>query len=358
MNRSDLLNLRRLATERLGTATARRSFPFRMLLAILSMMPLTPGTMSAAPPPPRGEPAPVWQTSGSVSFASADGAEVWLIETSGGLAAPKASLVRIGPAGASRVVTWPGYAYGPAADKEYVYLVVGKDIVRVDKRPPHVTKVLQKGEVWPFGVGVEGDYVYFTNQSTEGLDGGPRQGKPGSVARVRKSGDGFERLSGMSARNLVLDPDAGKGNVYFSSNTSVCAIDKRGGAVRTLVADAGQMADLAIDGEWLLYTRTNGVSRCNTKSGKIEPLADGIDIPLFVAAGDGATYAGANFAFQGAGKPPKPAEILRLRPGQAPERLWSGMNRLTTMVWAAGKLYFTVEGVDGNAGTRVMRIDR
>ena len=118
-----------------------------------------------------------------------------------------------------------------------------------------------------------------------------------------------------------------------------------------------QSADLALDGEWLLYTRTNGVSRCNTKSGKIEALADGIDIPLFVAAGDGAAYAGANFAFQGAGKPPKPAEILRLRPGAAPERLWSGMNRLTTMVWAGGKLYFAVEGVDGNAGASVLRID-
>jgi len=82
----------------------------------------------------RTEPALVWKTSGSVTFAAADGATFWLIEASGGLGAPKASLVRIGPAGVSRVVTFPGYAYGPAADKDYVYLVVDKDIVRVDKR--------------------------------------------------------------------------------------------------------------------------------------------------------------------------------------------------------------------------------
>jgi len=64
-----------------------------------------------------------------------------------------------------------------------------------------------------------------------------------------KSGDGFERLSGMSARNLVLDLDAGKGNVYFSSGTACARRASAAGAVRTLVADAGQTADLAIDGE-------------------------------------------------------------------------------------------------------------
>jgi hypothetical protein len=319
----------------------------------MSMMALAAGTTSAAPPS-HTEPALVWKTTGSVTFAAADGADVWLIDASGGLDAPKARLVRIGPGGAEAVATFSGYAYWPAADKDYVYLVVDKDVVRVDKRPPHATKVLRKGEVWPIGVAVEGEYVYFTNQSTEGLDGGPRHAELGSVARMKKSGGGFERLSDKTARNLVVDAD----NVYFSSSTSVCAVSKHGGAVRTLVADAGQTANLALDGEWLVYTRTNGVSRCNTKSGKIEALADGIDIPLFVAARDGAVYVGANFAFQGAGKPPKPAEILRLRPGQAPESLWSGMNRVTAMVLAGGKLYFAVEGVEGTAGASVLRIDR
>lgn len=333
-----------------------------MLLAIISVMPLAPGTSSAAPATVAGEPALVWKTSESVTFASADGAEVWLIEAGGGLDAPKASLVRIGPAGVSRVGAFSGYAYSPAADRDYVYLVVDHDVVRVDKRPPHASKVLRKGEGWPVGVAVEGEHVYFTNQTTEGLDGGPPHGKPGSVARIRKSGGGFERLSGLTARNLVLDA----ANVYFSSETSVCAVSRRGGAVHTLVADAGQTADLAMDGEWLLYTRTNGVSRYNTKSGKTEPLADGIDIPLLVvaengaadngAAGDGAAYLGANFAFQGSGKPPKPAEILRLRPGRAPERVWSGMSRLTTMVLAGGKLYFAVEGLDGSQGTSVLQL--
>jgi len=246
-----------------------------------------------------------------------------------------------------------GYAYSPAADKDYVYLVVDKDVVRVDKRAPYATKILRKGEVWPIGVAVEGEYVYFTNETTEGLDGGPRHGKPGSVAKMKKGGGSVERLSDLTARNLVLDAE----NVYFSSDMRVCAVSKHGGAVRTLVPSAGMTADLALDGEWLFYTRANGVSRFNTKSGKIEALAEDIDIPLFVAAGDGAAYLGANMAFQGAGKPLKPAEILRLRPGAAPERLWSGMNRLTTMVLAGGKLYFTVEG-DIGAGASVMRMDR
>src|SRR5258708_34985527 len=98
--------------------TSRRLFRFRMLLAVLSMTHLAGRTMSA-------EPAPVmWKTSGSVTFASADGADVWLIEASGGLEAPKASPVRLRPSGATRGVTVPGYAFSPSADRDYVYVVV------------------------------------------------------------------------------------------------------------------------------------------------------------------------------------------------------------------------------------------
>lgn len=346
------MNLRLQAVQPIGTAPTRRPFLLRILLAIISLMSLAPGTTSAAPPPARGEVTVIWKTTGSVTFASADGADVWLIDASGGIDAPRARLMRIGPGGAEAVATFSGYAYWPAADKDYVYLVVDKDIVRVDKRTPHATKVLRKGEVWPIGVAVEGEYVYFTNETTEGLDGGPPHGKPGSVVRMKKDGGSLVRLSDLTARNLVLDAE----NVYFSSSMSICAVSKRGGAVRTLVANAGQPADLALDGEWLVYTRTNGVSRYNTKSGKSEPLADDIDIPLLVTAGDGAAYLGANMAFQGAGKPMTPAAILRLHPGAAPERLWSGMNRLMTMVLAGGKLYFTVEG-DIGAGASMMRLD-
>lgn len=269
----------------------------------------------------------VWKSKGSVTFMAADGADVWLIEATGGLEAPKASLVRIGASGVSLIATFSGYAYAPAADGEAVYLVVGKDIVRVSKRPPYASTILRKGEVWPMGIAVDGESVYFANQSTEGLVGGPRYGRPGSVAKISKSGAGFVRLTEANARNVVLDAN----NVYFSSGTTVCAISKRGGSIRTLVQDIGQTPFLAIDGDWLVYTRSNGVSRVNTKSGKIETLAGDIDIPLFVAAADGVVYVGANMAFQGPGKPPKPAEVLRLHAGVAPERLWSGMNRLTSM---------------------------
>src|SRR3954469_18500025 len=101
----DISNVRRHPIQPIKSATAPRSFRVRMLLAIISVMPLAQGTSGAAPTA-GGEPALVWKTSGSVTFAAADGAEVWLIEASGGLEAPKASLVRIGPAGASRVTTF------------------------------------------------------------------------------------------------------------------------------------------------------------------------------------------------------------------------------------------------------------
>jgi len=78
---------------------------------------------------------------------------------------------------------------------------------------------------------------------------------------------------------------------------------------------------------------------------------------VFVAAAGGTTYLGANLAFQGPGKSAKPAEILRLRPGHTPECLWSGMNRLTSMVLAAGRIYFTVEPLDGTEGASLLRID-
>ncbi|MEA2165549.1 MAG: hypothetical protein QOK37_3676 [Thermoanaerobaculia bacterium] len=318
----------------------------RIVFSLLAMMILT--TSMAADPA-----SVIWKTKGSMTFMAADGADVWVIEASGGLEAPKASLVRIGATGATRIATFSGYAYSPAADGESVYLVVGKDIVRVGKRPPYATTILKKGEVWPIGTAVDGESVYFANQSTEGLVGGPPDGKPGSVAKISKGGAGLVRLTEANTRELVLDTN----NVYFSNGTNICAVSKRGGPIRTLVQDTGQTPSLAVEGEWLVYTRSDGVSRVNTKSGRIETLADDIDIPLVVAAADGVAYVGGNMAFQGPGKPPKPAEVLRLRAGGAPERLWSGMTRLISLVIASGKLYVAVEPMDGSDGSSLLRID-
>jgi hypothetical protein len=37
----------------------------------------------------------------------------------------------------------------------------------------------------------------------------------------------------------------------------------------------------------------------------------------------------------------------------APERLWSGMNRITTLVVANGKVLFTIESAEGSMLLRV-----
>lgn len=300
-----------------------------------------------------GDATVVWQTRGSLTFASANGNEVWLIDASGGLESPKATLMRIDASGASPVVTFRGRAFSPAADENAIFVVVDNDLLRVDKHPPHATKFLKKGELWPIGTATDREFLYFNNQSTEYLDGGPPNGKPGSVSKMKKDGGGLTRLASADAREIALDEK----NVYFSNGSSVCAVSKSGGRVRTLVENTGLTPHLAIDGDWLVFTRSEGVSRVHTKNGRVESLADDIDIPLFVAAAGGVTYAGANMAFQGKGNPPKPAAILRLRPVHPPERLWSGMTRLTTLVLANGALYFTVEPLEGTEGATVLRLD-
>ena len=294
----------------------------------------------------------IWNTRGSITFASADGDDVWLIDA-GTLESPVAHLVRIGPAGAVRVASLPGPAFSPVADAEHVYVVAGKDLLRVDKRSPHAMKTMVAGEVWPIGVAVDSESVYLANQTTQGLAGGPPGGKPGSVAKIKKTGGAVVRLTSETARGIVVDAE----NVYFASGTSVRAVGKRGGPTRALVSDIGATPSLALDGEWLIYTRDGGVSRVHTRSGKVEQLAGDIDIPLFVAASAGAVYVGANMAFQGPGTPPRPAEVLRLRPGGEPERLWSSLNRLTAMVVAGPAVYVASEPMAGDGGGKVHRIE-
>ena len=297
-----------------------------------------------------GAPATVvWKTDGSITFASALDGEVWLIAAEGGLAEPRASLVRVQGNAASRVVTFRGRAFSPTADETSVYVVVDHDVVRVDRKPPHATKVLAKREVWPIGTAVDGEFVYFTNQSTQGLAGGPPGGKPGSVARVKKTGGAVERLAEATARDLAVDAE----NVYFATEDRIRVVSKRGGKARTLVDQVHTLSSLSLDGDWLVYTTSRGASRVNTRTRKIEPLADGIDIPLFVAAGRGVAYLAANMSFPG----PKPAEVLRLQPGKPPERLWSGLNRVTMLVLANGALYFSVEPIGAVEGSTLMRLD-
>jgi hypothetical protein len=232
--------------------------------------------------------------------------------------------------------------------------VVDKDLVRVEKKPPYPWKRIAKGEVWPVGVAVDRDFVYLTNQSTKGLAGGPPDGKPGSVSRLKKTGSSLERLSSSSARNVVVDEK----NVYFGSETSLRAIAKEGGKERVLLEDAGSSPSLALDGDWLVTTRSGGASRIHTKSGKVEPLVDDVDIPLFVSAKEGTVYLGANLAFQGPGKPPVPARILRLTAGAPPETIWTdeNQNRLAAMVLAAGRLYFALEPLGGIGGATLLAI--
>src|SRR5689334_17459732 len=146
----------------------------------------------------------VWRTPHSITFGSADGDDLWLIDAGSFEAPSPPALVHVGPAGAVRVTELPGLGFSPVADRDHVYVVSGHDLVRVDKRAPHKTTRLLQGEVWPVGVALDDESVYLTNQSTLGLSGGPPGGKPGSVARIRKSDGSVTRLAVANARNVVV----------------------------------------------------------------------------------------------------------------------------------------------------------
>jgi hypothetical protein len=293
----------------------------------------------------------VWRTPYSITFGSADGDDLWLIDTGDWESPHGPALVHIGPAGAARVAELRGAGFSPVADRDHVYVAAGHDLVRVDKRPPHTMLRLLQGEVWPVGVAVDDDSVYLTNQSTIGLSGGPPGGQPGSVARIRKSDGSVTRLATGNARNVVVDGE----NVYFSSDDTVRAVSRAGGPVRTLVAATGATSALALDGPWLVYTRQGGVSRVHTRDGRVEPLADGIEIPLFVACAGGAVYVGATLVFMGRDEPPKPAEILRVHPGRPAERLWTDAAtsrlRLSLMIVAGRRIYFALGPLGGDGAT-------
>jgi len=132
---------------------------------------------------------------------------------------------RAGPASRACDV-FQAYAYGPAADKDYVYTGVARTSCVSTSGAPQCDEVLRKGEVRPIGVAVEGEYVYIHQPgSTEGARrGAGATGKPGSVARMGKSGDGFERPVGherpgnLRAGNL---PMQAKGNVFLERDERV-----------------------------------------------------------------------------------------------------------------------------------------
>jgi len=315
--------------------------------------PLPPAVLSEAPiQMVRTE--VVYGATGSIPWLTAEGGEVWLVESSGSLASPRSALLHVGPAGAERIVELAGFAFAPAPDREYVYLVLDKSVVRIARAAPHKIETLARNQIQPVHVAVTGDSLFWTNQSTQPLLGSTRPGRPGNVMRANRDGRNATILSTDEARELVVDADA----VYYSSGISIRAVARGGGRPRVLVADTGGMPNLALDGKWLYFTREDGVSRVHTAAGRIEPVIEGITIPLFVAARNGWAFVGANAAVTRRGEM-SPAQLVRVSPDHRAEILWEAPVRLRGLALGQSALYLAIEDEDLRGiwgGTKLVRV--
>jgi hypothetical protein len=153
----------------------------------------------------------------------------------------------------------------------------------------------------------------WTNRSTDGK---------GNVMRAKSDGRNPKELAFDAGRGVVMDRET----VYFGGpRGGVFAVPRSGGRTRTLVEPGPSgSSSLALDGAWLVFTRQDGVSRVDTRSGRVEKLADGIPIPLGVAARDGVVYVAVN-AVANRGQT-SPAAMARLRIGDGQVQtdwLWS-----------------------------------
>jgi hypothetical protein len=129
--------------------------------------------------------------------------------------------------------------------------------------------------------------------------------------RAKSDGSDPKELAGDARRGVVMDRDT----VYFGGpRGGLFAGPRAGGRTRTLVEPGSSgYNNLALDGAWLVFTRQDGVSRVDTRSGRVEKVADGIPIPLGIAARDGVVYVAVNaVANRGA---TTPAALARLRIG-------------------------------------------
>lgn len=151
-------------------------------------------------------------------------------------------------------------------------------------------------------------HVYVACRDTRrSLEGGAPDAQPGVVLRAPLAGGPFEKLAEHQSALPSLAVDADR--VYLSTDDGIAFVEKRGGALRTLVAtnDANQRPAAMIAHEHRLYTLTqNQLREIDPTSGSTRTLHDAPLLLDLVARGEWIYVVRGSVA----GKPPRPGALL------------------------------------------------
>ncbi len=238
-------------------------------------------------------------------------------------------------------------------DDDAFYLVAGGGVVRIDRRPPHAEVMLAQAPV----IGdlvldrARGELIWAEG-STVGMRGGDA-GVPGRIAAVATAGGPVRTVrAGVDARSLLLVGD----DLWASDGSALVMLARAGTAApRVVVPDCGMAPLLRAGAEapgWVYFTRHGGVSRVDA-AGRVEPLIDGVAIPIGLAL-DGADLLVLANAVLSRPRPElaEPARLIRVRPGAPPTTLWSRADVLVGhLEVVAGLARITWRTVDGLAPT-------
>ena len=236
--------------------------------------------------------------------------------------------------GAPRQLRWDTAAF---------YVIAGGQVRRIPRAHPDQPEVLTSHPMLGELALAAGTLVW-TEPSTRNLDGGGRVGQAGRVMRWSPSGGGPRVLvDAVEPRSLAT---AGRA-VYFSNGDAIERIDIDGSGRTRLVDSTGTTPVLVADAGWLYFTRHGGVARVDA-AGRVEELATGIAIPLALAVHRGELLVLAN-AVISRPRPEfaRPAQLLRIRPGQAPRVIWSADDTLVAdLEIHGGRARFSVRQPD------------
>jgi len=184
--------------------------------------------------------------------------------------------------------------------------------------------------------------VVWTEPDARNLDGGGRVGHAGRVMRWSR-GDLDVLVDACEPRSLAT---AGR-EVYFSNGDAIERIGVDGSGRARLVERTGTTPALVADGGWLYFTRHGGVARVDA-AGRVEELATDIAIPLALAIHRGELLVLAN-AVISRPRPEfaRPAQLLRIHPGQPPRVMWSADDTLVADLEVHGdRVRFSVRRPD------------
>jgi hypothetical protein len=318
------------------TSLFRRNWRKGLFLLLLGF--LGP-QVNASQAPPDVPPA----TGATTRDHQTDLTEHWMVVPVG----DHAAIVRVDSALTDAGIEVEGRPLGLAWDKTHFYFMrTGKieRLPRVGGAPEVLAEASFLGEFV-----LAGERLLWTTQSTMELDGWPvSPPRPGTVMKANKDGrEARVLVADVDTRSLAFD----QSSVYFSAGTAIERINFDGTGRQRLVDETGGTPLLRVDGDWLYFTRSNGVSRVSLKDRRVEVVADDLEIPLGLSARDGVVLILANAVInRHYPEYERPARLVRVEIAMAPQTLWSQADLLVSALDVHGDrarfLARTVEAPD------------